>query len=281
MAGGTEQTVRTRDGRSLSCAVVGEGEPTVVFESGLGGSRRCWGLVQREVGAQVRAVSYDRSGFGTSSADPERRTLERMAADLADVLDDLGGRPAVLVGHSWGGPIVRRLAEARPELVAAIVLVDQTDERCDLYFNPKLVAQQQRLNKVLPLLAKTGLLRLWVRSRAGSMPADLKADLLTVDGSAAGARNMAHEAESLEDDLVLLRDQPPALPPVPITWISGTKRPRIGAGQRACLVAAHQASAAAHTGDHRHVEASRSGHYVMWSEPEVVVAEILRLLPGA
>jgi pimeloyl-ACP methyl ester carboxylesterase len=278
MAGGVEHTVTTRDGRALSHSVVGTGEPTVVFESGMGGSRRCWGLVQREVGARVRAVAYDRAGFGTSSPDPEPRTLERMAADLAALLDDLGGRPAILVGHSWGGPIVRRLAEARPELVAGMVLVDQTDERCDLYFNPKLVAQQQRLNQLLPFLARTRLLRLWVRNRAKSMPADLRAELLAVDGTEAGARNMARESETLEDELVRLRDQPPQLPPVPITWISGTKRPRLGASQRACLVAAHQASAAAHTGPSRHVEAGRSGHYVMWSEPELVTAEILRLL---
>ena len=63
---------------------------------------------------------------------------------------------------------------------------------------------------------------------------------------------------------------------VPVTWISGTKRPRLAAAVRTCLVAAHRASAAAHPGG-RHVEAPHSGHYVLWSEPELVIAEVLRI----
>jgi pimeloyl-ACP methyl ester carboxylesterase len=41
----------------------------------------------------------------------------------------------VLVGHSWGGPIVRVAAAGVPERIAGLVLVDQTDEGCDMFFS--------------------------------------------------------------------------------------------------------------------------------------------------
>jgi hypothetical protein len=46
-----EQRVTTRDGRALVHRTVGTGQPTVVFEPGMGSSGRAWGLVQHEVGA--------------------------------------------------------------------------------------------------------------------------------------------------------------------------------------------------------------------------------------
>ena len=274
-----EATATTRDGRTLAYRCVGEGEPTVVFEAGIGSSGRAWGLVQQEIGRHVRAVAYDRAGFGTSSPDPGGRSLDRMANDLVDLLDHLGGSPAVLVGHSWGGPVVRTVAAARPDLVAGLVLVDQTDERCDLYFDPRILQQQRRLARVLPFVARLGLLRLTLRRSARDFPPELRADLARTDGSVAAVRAMSSELDALESDLEHLRDAPPALPDIPVTWISGTKRPRFRPAIRACLVAAHRASAAAHPGG-RHVAATRSGHYVMWSEPDLVIAEIVRLLPA-
>jgi pimeloyl-ACP methyl ester carboxylesterase len=224
-------------------------------------------------------VTYDRAGFGASSPDPEGRSLDRVVADVADVadlLEHLGGRPAVLVAHSWGGSVVRTLAAARPDLVSGLVLVDQTDEGCELYFRGSTMAQQRRFARMLPTLARLGLVRRGVRRLARAFPPDLLADLLASDASVAGARVMSTELVSFEADITRLRDAPPALPPVPVTWISGTKRPRVGAAIRTCLVAAHRAGAAAHPGG-RHVEAPRSGHCVHWSEPDLVVTEVLRV----
>ena len=86
------------------------------------------------VAARTTTVAYDRSGLGRSSHDPAPRVLSRLVDDLVDVLDHLGDGPFVLVGHSWGGPIVRCAAAEVPDRVAGLVLVDQTDERCDLFF---------------------------------------------------------------------------------------------------------------------------------------------------
>lgn len=274
---GTSATAPTRDGRRLHYVSDGEGHPTVVFESGMGLSRASWGGVIATVAERTRCVAYDRAGLGRSPAAGGDRPLPALVDDLIDLLDHLHDGPYVLVGHSWGGPIVRRLTAQRPDLVAGLVLVDQTDEQCDLYFDKAALRQQRWAAKALPFLARTRLLRLQVSASTKGLPADVRAAALAEDTTLAAARGMQAEFASLEADLRDLVADPPDLGATPTTWISGTKVGRVGGKIRRALVATHQASAAAHPGG-RHVEATRSGHLVPMTEPEVVAAEVLRLV---
>ena len=71
---------------------------------------------------ELRWVSYDRPGYGGSSA-CDGRTTASAAGDLAAVADALGiGRFAVL-GHSGGGPHALACAALLPERVIAAVSV--------------------------------------------------------------------------------------------------------------------------------------------------------------
>ena len=108
----------------------GTGTPSVVFESGLGGTSLDWVRVQPEVARFTRACSYDRAGYGWSELGPEPRHADRIAAELDRLLLQAHVPPPhVLVGHSFGGLAVRLLA-ARKErrAVAGLVLVDATHE---------------------------------------------------------------------------------------------------------------------------------------------------------
>ena len=108
----------------------GRGSPAVVFESGLGGTSLDWARVQPEVSRLTRACSYDRAGYGWSEAGPEPRDARRIAGELDRLLDSADVPPPyVLVGHSFGGLVVRLLA-ARAErgAVSGLVLVDATHE---------------------------------------------------------------------------------------------------------------------------------------------------------
>ncbi|SHS49715.1 transmembrane protein [Mycobacteroides abscessus subsp. abscessus] len=67
---GSSNYVTTADGRALHYQVAGSGEPTVVFESGMGFSRTAWGLVQPLVAQRLRSVVYDRANLGRSDDDP-------------------------------------------------------------------------------------------------------------------------------------------------------------------------------------------------------------------
>jgi len=124
----TEKFVVLPDGRRLRAVTAGEGDgPLVVFEAGMSAPAASWVHTQREVSARTRTLSYDRAGYGGSDADRQDRTLERIVDDLTGLLDGIGEtRPVVLVGHSWGGPVIRLFAERHPRRVAGLVFVDAT-----------------------------------------------------------------------------------------------------------------------------------------------------------
>lgn len=170
---GDSRYIQTTDGRQLHYMEQGTGKITVVFESGMGMSRSSWGLVQPLVTEHTRAVVYDRAGLGRSEPDRTPRTLNRIANDLTFLLKQLGAGPFILVGHSWGGPIVRSVAAMNPALIRWLVLVDQTDEHCGLYFKESSVQHFARMNKLLPLLARTGLYRLMGSKPGKVLPADV------------------------------------------------------------------------------------------------------------
>ncbi|WP_405155174.1 alpha/beta fold hydrolase [Paenibacillus sp. FSL K6-0108] len=132
---GSSAFIQTRDGRKLHYMSKGAGDLTVVFESGMGLSRSTWGLVAPAIAEHARAVVYDRAGAGRSEFDSAPRNLRRIAEDLDDLLTGLGPGLFILVGHSWGGPIVRAAAASNLSSIRGIVLVDPSDEHCGLYFS--------------------------------------------------------------------------------------------------------------------------------------------------
>lgn len=107
----------------------GNGSPTVVVENGLGDFSIDWTLVQSRVGAFTRICTYDRAGYAWSDPGPLPRSFSQINLELHDALAKLGEHgPFVLVGHSYGGPVVRNFAAAYPNEVAGMVQVDAAFE---------------------------------------------------------------------------------------------------------------------------------------------------------
>ena len=107
----------------LHCS--GSGRPAVVMDSALAGSSISWSLIQPDVSRLTRACSYDRAGFGWSDAGPMPRTAGRVADELRVLLDRGGvAPPFVLVGHSFGGLVMRIFAARYRSDVSGLVLVD-------------------------------------------------------------------------------------------------------------------------------------------------------------
>ena len=108
---------------------MGRGTPTVIFDSGLGGTALDWSLVQPQVARFTRACAYDRAGYGWSTRSPSARSSATIVAELHKLLG-FGSVPGpyVLVGHSFGGFNMRLFAAAHPQRVAGLVLVDSSHE---------------------------------------------------------------------------------------------------------------------------------------------------------
>ena len=119
------RTVPTRDGGSLHVLGLGQGRPLVLLH-GITLRAGAW-RYQFALADRYRIVAPDLRGHGRSVAGSAGYGLDPLAADLADVLERLDLRGAVLVGHSMGGMAVMRFAARHPDVlrdrVAALAFV--------------------------------------------------------------------------------------------------------------------------------------------------------------
>ena len=117
-------------GRQLNLCLMGDSGPTVVFSAGLAGGTIDWGRVQPFVARRARTVSYDHAGFGFSDPGPLPRNVPALNADLRAALKSAGLTPPyLLVGHSWGGVLMRDYAARHSDEVCGLLLVDSiTDD---------------------------------------------------------------------------------------------------------------------------------------------------------
>lgn len=110
----------------LNC--VGEARtsgPIVILEAGAGDFSVDWSLVQPSVARFARVCSYDRAGSGWSDLGPQPRTMHQIVYELHTLLEKAGERsPYVLVGHSYGGGLVRLYQFTYPADVAGVLLVE-------------------------------------------------------------------------------------------------------------------------------------------------------------
>ncbi len=81
--------------------------------------------LSRRLDHRFRVLRYDRRGYGRSidiSATPGA-TFD-MHAQVADLIGLLDGRPAILVGHSYGGDVALAAAANHPDLVAGVAVYE-------------------------------------------------------------------------------------------------------------------------------------------------------------
>lgn len=114
----------------IVCSEAAEQAVTVIFEAGLGGNALEWGPVVDVLTNRVRTCTYDRAGYGWSDPTAPPRHALRLAYELDLLLDaaQIDG-PLILVAHSFGGFVVRLLAERRVSDIAGLVLIDTSHEQ--------------------------------------------------------------------------------------------------------------------------------------------------------
>ncbi len=159
-------------GRRIHVLCKGEGAgPTVVIEPGAAEPSMLWWAVQDEVAKFARVCTYDRAGYQWSDPASGGRSIEDRARELHSVLTraKVPG-PYVLVGHSYGGAIVRPFARHYRADTAGLVLVDAPDEV--MMFGPHYAAVVSRGRWVLAAAAfamRCGIVRVWT-SLSGAGP---------------------------------------------------------------------------------------------------------------
>lgn len=113
------------DGRTLSALRFGDAAPRVVLLHGAGLNAHTFDATVLSLGEPALAI--DLPGHGDSSWRDDAAYLPGLLApDVILGIEAWAASPVVLVGQSLGGATAAAVAAARPELVAALVLVDIT-----------------------------------------------------------------------------------------------------------------------------------------------------------
>jgi len=117
-------TITTKDGTEIYYKDWGAGQP-VVFSHGWPLNADAWDDQANFVAANgYRAIAHDRRGHGRSAQPWHGNDMDTYADDLAELMDQLDLRDAVLVGHSTGGgEVVRYLGRHGSARVAKAVTV--------------------------------------------------------------------------------------------------------------------------------------------------------------
>jgi pimeloyl-ACP methyl ester carboxylesterase len=165
---GDGRLVKIGHGHSLYVLEKGSGGPTVVFEAGIAATHLNWFHIQETVSRFTGTASYDRSGLGWSSPCRTARTPGNIVVELHAMLQRAGIKPPyILVGHSFGGMVMRRYAQMYPEDVLSVLLVDPM--RCEEWppLNPgrqSEIDRGKRLSRYAVPIARFGLARLAITS---------------------------------------------------------------------------------------------------------------------
>lgn len=283
------EKVTLSDGRALHFVVKGKGEPTLVLESGAGGSHADWDKVIDQLAETTRVIAYDRAGYGWS--DPSSETNSALIlADLHEGLAGLGvSGPIVLVGHSIGGVYVRHYASVHPDNVAGLVFVDSSHEEQMERLPPAVVemmGSQLLIIKAVGFGSRFGMLRALSAIGANpmvheNMTAAQRA--MTIRGST--IRAVAREMSSIEESSRLAKLASRPFGDLPLLVLSATEPPDGVPPAMAEHVDAMQATwrelqaeLAGLSSNSRHVPVPDSGHYVQFDRPDVVVDEVRGLI---
>jgi len=117
-------TIKAKDGTEIYYKDWGSGQP-VVFSHGWPLSADAWEDQMMFLGARgYRCIAHDRRGHGRSSQPWDGNEMDTYADDLATVVEKLGLKDAIHVGHSTGGgEVARYIGRHGTERVAKTVLI--------------------------------------------------------------------------------------------------------------------------------------------------------------
>lgn len=117
-----EGYAKSSDGTKIWYKSQGEGVP-LVFCNGLGCSTFYWKHIHAHFKGKVRVVLFDWRGHGDSHPpkNPAHMTIGHLTEDLNAVLDALGLKKAVLLGHSMGIQVLFDFYVKHPKRVTALI----------------------------------------------------------------------------------------------------------------------------------------------------------------
>jgi pimeloyl-[acyl-carrier protein] methyl ester esterase len=115
-------------GNTIFLTDSGGDRPALLFVHGIMMSHEVWQYQVAAFAGDYRVVCVDLRGFGQSTASTPDITFEDHAADLAQLIAQLGLKSVTMGGWSMGGAIAQLFAATYPDTLARLVLVDTTPQ---------------------------------------------------------------------------------------------------------------------------------------------------------
>ncbi len=107
--------------RRLHYICIGEGQPTVIFESSAFSGADGFAQARQEISKRTRVCSYDRAGMGLSDPGPSIMTAGFLAGDIERFIEHAHlAPPFILVPSSFGGIPAELFARLHPEQVLGL-----------------------------------------------------------------------------------------------------------------------------------------------------------------
>ncbi|MAE96500.1 MAG: hypothetical protein CL910_17780 [Deltaproteobacteria bacterium] len=172
-------------GHELRLATQGEGPIDFLCLHGLVDRLEIWDRLAGPLSERGRVARLDQRGHGESEAPPGGYRREDLAADVSNVIRELGSPRVVLVGHSMGGIVAMTTALEHPEQVAGLVLIG-TASQC----SEKIAGWYERIALAGEKDGNAGLARAIYGEKSKK----------TILGDAQGIAHVTRTLKSLHDD---------------------------------------------------------------------------------
>ncbi len=290
-------------GRRMHLVESGRGTPVVVLESGIAASCLNWTNIHAEVARFTRVCSYDRASLGWSDPARTPRVTSHLIDELHQLLDasNISG-PYVLVGHSYGGMLVRAYAAKFPDEVAALVLVDPLP--ASEWMRPseeqaRILRWGVRLARRGAFLARLGIVRVSLRmlSAGGRTVPKLFARLSSGQAESTLSRlvgevqkmpretwpmiqahwcqpkgflGMSEYFQCLPQSAAEAAALPEPSPKIPVVVLSASNSTPVQLAERTAMARLSSRG--------KHIVAEKSGHWIHLDEPALVVDVIREMV---
>lgn len=278
----------------------GEGLPPVILEAGIGASSLNWTTIQSTLSQFTRVCSYDRAGLGWSHPAASPRNIANAVEELHALITAAQiPSPLVLVGHSFGGLLARCYAARYPDQIAGLVLLDPL--AASEWIEPsesqqKLLKRGAMLSRRGAVLARLGIVRFGLVMLSGGLrriPKLVAKAASRATGESAISR-LVREVQKMPPEtwpivqahwcqpksFLALANYLECLPTsaaeasecgdLPITILSASNSTAAQLAERDALASRSRRG--------KHTIAAKSGHWIHFDEPELVIESIREML---
>ncbi len=285
--------LRVVDGERLRVQVDNDqpGRKVLVFLNGMGATLDYWDPVIERL-TDFTCVRYDRPGLGGSP------TSTRSSADITTEVDRLlaaagtvksSHSQTIAVGHSYGGLLAETAVRLHPEQFAGLVLVDGTDPRDHADDNTLIESALAAAMSVAVHVPGVSHLVGNTAERVVTYTSTVAPDgprLSTTQRAL--VETSRHVRGTLAEDLRIPRQCRQALdiarthgfPNIPVALLVGSEARTLRGKRRATEWIAQNNRRVGQFGDRAAVQILRSGHLMMFDDPDAVASAIRGIATG-